>query len=255
MMKKIQKTKMSLTEMANKPHLIVVIPLMLLMFVNGFLWMKVNSLEAKIVNGVAAPNALGDQAAGAAAEPKMNLDAIKAVGKDDYIRGSADADFVLVEYSDYECPFCQRFHDVMKQVMKEYGNKIAWVYRHYPLPFHQNAQMESEAAECVGELGGFEKFWQYSDSIYEKTTSTGTSVTNDQMAEMAVSVGVDKAKFVSCLDSGKYTDKVNAQLQDGSAAGIQGTPGTIIIAKNGQKEFIPGALPFEEVKALIDGMK
>jgi len=257
MIRKNQKTKININEIANKPLMILMLPLMILMFVSGFLWMKVNSLEAKIENGVAAPSALGNQdTAGAApAEPEMNLEAIAKVTKDDHIRGSLNADYVLVEYSDYECPFCQRFHDVMKQVMDEYGNKVAWVYRHYPLPFHQNAMMEAEAAECVAELGGSEKFWTYSDTIYEKTQANGTSFTKEQMAEMAVNIGIDKNKFNSCLDSGKYTEKATAQMTDGSAAGIQGTPGTVIIAKSGKRAFIPGALPFEEVKTLIDGLK
>lgn len=199
---------------------------------------------------VAAANVDGQQVP--PAEPTPNLSAMPKVESKDWLRGNKNADIVLVEYSDYECPFCKRFHETMQQVMKEYGNKVAWVYRHYPLPFHANAQMQSEAAECVGEVGGNEKFWTYSDMIYEKTQSTGTSFDKAAMVNMAGEIGVNKAKVQSCLDSGKYTQKVQDQMNSGATAGVQGTPGTIIVAKGKPVELIPGALPFDQVKPMID---
>jgi protein-disulfide isomerase len=221
---------------------------------SAYSFIKIQALEKSVGTGAIAGQPSGDANAPAAAEPTPNLAAMPEVTDKDWIRGNKNASVVLVEYSDYECPFCKNFHSTMQQVAKEYGNKVAWVYRHYPLPFHTNAQMESEAAECVGEVGGKDKFWQYSDMIYSKTQSTGTSFTKEQMVDMAAEVGVNKAKVQSCLDSGKYTQKVKDQMSAGAEAGIQGTPGTVIVGKNGQKELIPGALPYDQVKPMIDKM-
>ncbi|MFA6602985.1 MAG: DsbA family protein, partial [Candidatus Shapirobacteria bacterium] len=90
------------------------------------------------------------------------------------------------------------------------------------------------------------------DLVYSKTQSTGTSFTKEQMVDMATQIGVNKAKVQSCLDAGKFTQKITDQMSAGAEAGIQGTPGTVIVAKNGQKELIPGALPYDQVKPMID---
>lgn len=88
------------------------------------------------------------------------------VTSDDHIRGNANARLVLVEYSDFECPFCQQFHPTMTQIMSEYGDQVAWVYRHFPLSFHPSAQKAGEAAECVAKLADNETFWEYADALF-----------------------------------------------------------------------------------------
>jgi protein-disulfide isomerase len=95
----------------------------------------------------------------------------------DHILGNPNAPVVIVEYSDTECPFCKVFHLTMKRIMTEYGTdgKVAWVYRHFPIAeLHSKAQKEAEATECVAELGGNEKFWQYLDAIFAQTNSNDT---------------------------------------------------------------------------------
>ncbi len=225
------------------------------LFVSGYLFNKVNALEKQLDSAGAAnlnAPALGQQAP---QEPAYALDKVAEVKSDEHIRGDINkADFVLVEYSDYECPFCKRFHDSMKQVMEEYGDKVAWVYRHYPLDFHQNAQMESEAAECVAEQKGNDGFWKFTDEIYTKTASTGTSFTKDQLVNMATSLGINGSQMTKCMDDGKYTQKVKDDMANGVEVGISGTPGTVVIAKNGKREIIPGALPYEQVKQIIDSL-
>jgi len=213
--------------------------MMILFFGAGILFESVRKTDNKVLS----EEVVAEQPA-----PTEDLSLIPEVSAAEYVRGSKNAEVTIVEYSDYECSFCKSFHPTMLQVMEEYGDKVAWVLRHYPLPFHPKAQKTAEAAECVGELGGGEAFWKMSDLMFEKMPALELS----ELGDLATSVGVDKNKFEACLDSGKYVDKVTADMNGGSAAGIQGTPGGVIIGKNGQREFIPGALPFEQVKQLID---
>ena len=136
--------------------------------------------------------------------------------------------------------------------MKEYGDKIKWVYRHYPLSFHANAQKEAEATECAGKLGGNEAFWKYTDAIFEKTTSNGTGFALDQLVPLAKEQGLNESALRTCLDSGEFAQKVKDQMARGTEEGVTGTPGTIIIDGKGNTQLVPGALPFEQVKPMIE---
>lgn len=166
----------------------------------------------------------------------------------DYVRGSEDAAITIVEFSDVDCPFCSRFHDTMKQVMTDYGGDVNWIYRHFPLTtLHPEAFKKAEAAECVGELAGNNIFWSFLDKIF-----AGDETLSD-IADVAASLGVDKAKFQECLDSDKYANKINAQSQEAQRAGGRGTPYSVILAGS-QKIAIPGALPYESIKASLDSL-
>lgn len=178
---------------------------------------------------------------------------VKAISDEDYIRGDKDAELALIEYSDLECPFCQRFHPTMKQIMDEYDGKVKWVYRHFPLSFHANAQKESEAALCVGKLGGADKKWAFMDTIFERTTATGTGFPLENLGPLAKEVGVDQTKFQKCLDDGEMAQRVADETADGSQAGVQGTPTTFLVGADGKTiTAFPGAIPYAQVKAAID---
>ncbi len=172
-----------------------------------------------------------------------------ALKSDDHIRGDAKAPITLVEYSDFECPFCKRFHPVMQQLMQEYQGKVKWVYRHFPLSFHANAQKEGEAAECAGKLGGNDKFWAYTDKIFERTTSNGTGFALDALVPLAKELGLPEAKFKACLDSGEFTAHVQTDIQEGTSFGVNGTPTTFV---NGQP--VVGAVPYTQLKAVVDSI-
>lgn len=170
----------------------------------------------------------------------------------DHVRGNKKAELTWIEYSDFECPFCKHFHPSMLQMMKEYGSEIKWVYRHYPLSFHQNAAKEAEATECAAELGGNDAFWKYADAIIERTTSNGTGFALDALTPLAKELGLNESKFKSCLDSGKYAQRVQQDEAGGQQAGVNGTPGSFLIGKDGKTQFISGAVPYEQIKAAID---
>lgn len=178
---------------------------------------------------------------------------VKAVDpKVDHIRGDKNAKVFVIEYSDFECPFCIRHHPTLKKLVEDYKGKVAWVYRHYPLSFHQNAQKEAEASECAAELGGNDAFWKYADKIFERTKGNGTGFALDQLVPLAKEIGLNEGKFKTCLDSGKYAQKVQDEMNTGSTAGINGTPGNVIWTKDGKTKILSGAVPLDSLKAAID---
>lgn len=200
-------------------------------------------------SGAPSPSAPSVPPNGNAAGP------VKPVSKDDHLRGAKNPEFIMIEYSDLECPFCQRFHTTAKQALEEYKDKAAWVYRHYPLSFHANAQKEAEASECVAELGGADKYWKYIDTIFERTTANGTGFALDALAPLAKEVGVNEGKFKECLDGGKMTARVNKDLQEGQTAGVDGTPGTVLFrTKDKATRLVAGALPYEDFKREIEAL-
>lgn len=216
-------------------------------FFLGSLFTKVQILEKGI--GSAAP-----ANAPAAAAPQAAPVAPKLTNTD-HIRGDKKAKIALVEYSDLECPFCKTFHVTAQKIVDDYKGKVMWVYRHYPLSFHVNAQKEAEASECVSELGGEDAFWKFIDAIYDRTTSNGTGFALEKLGPLAAEVGVSQAKFQDCLDSGKFAQKVKDQEAQGAKEGVNGTPGNILLdPKTGKTQVIPGAIPFDQIKPMIDDM-
>lgn len=219
-------------------------------FYVGSIWTENKMLKSGTAGtGAAAPVADPNAPTGPTAE---QLAQMPEVSDEDWVRGNKDAKITLVEYSDLECPFCQRFHPTMNQVMEEYGDSVNWVFRHYPLPFHTYAQKAAEAAECAGKSGGNEAFWKFIDLYYEKTLANGTGYPQEDLASLAAEAGATQADVQKCLDDGEMTEKVTAQMAAGSTAGVSGTPGTIIVTEDGPQEIIPGALPIEQVKPMIE---
>lgn len=180
---------------------------------------------------------------------------VEPVTEDDHIRGNPNAPIMIVEYSDYDCPFCKNFHETMNRVMDEYGvdGEVAWVYRHFPLvQLHPNAPKLSEAAECVAEQGGDEAFWTFSDLIFsERGTNEQTDIT--RLNEFAEAAGVDVGAFELCYNSGKYEEQIQEDVQAAIAAGGRGTPHSIVMVGD-QQGVINGAQPYETVKQIIDNL-
>jgi len=171
---------------------------------------------------------------------------IAEVSDTDHIRGDKDSPVTIVEYSDFQCPFCSSFHSTIQRVVEEYDGKVRWVYRHFPLnSIHAEAQGAAEASECADDLGGNDAFWAFGDSLFENQQRLG----RDLYLEVAKKTGLDASDFADCIDSNKYSQKVLDQLNDGLSAGVNGTPGNFI---NGQP--LPGAVPYEQIKQVIDSL-
>ncbi len=174
----------------------------------------------------------------------------------DHIYGSADARISLLEYSDFECPYCKRFHPTAKQAVDAYGGKVNWVYRHFPLAFHNPlAQKQAEASECAAEIGGNDGFWRYADTLYERTRSNGNGFPLDGLVPLAAELGLDQARFSDCLESGRYAGRVQEDFREGQAIGISGTPGNILLDnETGRVRVVSGAVPLARLRAEIDGV-
>jgi protein-disulfide isomerase len=182
------------------------------------------------------------------------LDKLAPVSSDEHIFGAAASTKIyIVEFSDTECPFCKVFHPTMKKIVENYKGKVAWAYRHFPLDsIHPKTRKEAEATECANELGGNDAFWKYLDRIFE-ITPANNGMDPAELYNIAQYVGLNQEAFRTCLDSGRYADKVEAQSQDGMNTGVQGTPASFIVYG---KQIIPieGAQPYEAIKAKIDAL-
>ena len=162
----------------------------------------------------------------------------------DHIRGNVNASVTIVEYSDFECPFCQRFHPTVLQALSDYPEDVRWVYRHFPLSnIHPQAQPAAEASECVAEQKGDEGFWSFVDAMFKNQSRLGSSY----YREVAGEIGVNLAQFDSCVSSNKYADKVDSDYSSGIQIGVTGTPGSFV---NGVP--VLGAVPYAQLKAIIE---
>ena len=179
---------------------------------------------------------------------------VPEVTERDHVVGPRDAEIMIVEYSDTECPFCKVFHNTMKEVMATYPGKVAWTYRHFPIvKLHARAHKEAEATECAYEQGGHQAFWNYIDRMFE-TTNSNDSLDPSLLPEIAAQVGLDAEALSTCLSSGRYTEFINKSVEASVKAGARGTPYSVILTKDGKQIVINGAEPIEMVKAKIDSL-
>jgi len=217
-------------------------------FVTGF---AVGAVVVAIIAFVVAPsvpNQDKDDLANVAAvvgdgnDPAEAVDEKVDVSEEGHFRGNSDASIVIVEFSDYQCPYCSKFHNTMNDLMAIYPS-IKWVYKHFPLDsIHPYARKAAEASECAGDQN---KFWEYNDELFDRQTE----IKPDFFGELAKELKLDTAKFNKCLSSNKYADKVEADYQEGVKAGVRGTPGGFL---NGSP--LGGAVPLQQMKSKIDAL-
>lgn len=178
--------------------------------------------------------------AATAPSPAANAVDIEVTDKD-HIRGNPNAKVTIIEFSDFECPFCGRFAPTVKQALDEYSDDVRLVYKHFPLDsIHPQARPAAEASECAAEQG---KFWEFHDALFENQTSLSANY----YPQLAGELGIDTGKFNDCLTSGRFAQKVEDDYQLGLSVGARGTPYSLV---NGQP--VSGAVPFAQLKQAID---
>ena len=167
------------------------------------------------------------------------------IDEGDIVVGSRDAKVKVIEYSDFQCPYCKQMHEsVISPMLKEYGDKIAYVYKHLPLNFHAQAQNSALASECANEQG---KFVAYADKLFAEQAQWGATQGTQSFKNYARQLGLNASQFNQCMDSNKYGDKIEADAQEAQSFGVSGTPGTFV-----NDQFNGGVVPYESFKASID---
>lgn len=184
---------------------------------------------------------------------------VKVSLDDDPVLGNKNAPITLVEFSDYECPFCKRhFDSTYPDLKKDYidTGKVKLVYRDFPLSFHDPmATTEAIAANCAREQGGDATYFKFHDEMFKRTTSNGNGLSKDKIYTIATDLGLNTDNLKSCVEAEKYKDEVTKDIADGSAAGASGTP-TFFIGKSTGNEItgtkLVGAQPYSAFKTIID---
>jgi len=163
-----------------------------------------------------------------------------AITAHDPVRGPAEAPVTLVEFSDYQCPFCGRVTPTLRRLRETYGERLRIVWKDFPLDNHPNAQKAAQAAWCAGEQG---RYWEYHDQLFANQPSLG----DEALKGYAEKVGLDPAAFRECFESGRYEDRVKQGMADGVALGVDSTP-TVFI--NGRR--VTGAQPYEAFAKVVE---
>lgn len=180
-------------------------------------------------------------------------DKVRPVGPNDHVRGNPAAPVALIEYSDFECPFCKRFHETVGKVVAESQGQVKWVYRHFPLDqLHPvKARQAAVASECATELGGDKAFWEFTDRYYDRTASNNRTDTDKLLPQIAREIGLDETRFAACVASNRHNARIEEDYRNAVATGGTGTPWSIVVGKNGKTYPLSGAQPEEAVKQII----
>ena len=225
-----------------------------LAFIIGILWQRVTNIEKNRQDATLGEEVVQQKDPKDITNnemPEELIEKIIPVSEDDHIRGSLDAKVFLIEYSDFECPFCKSYHETIIQVLDKYDD-LAWVYRQFPLEqLHSKAMEESYASECAFDQGGNEAFWKLADKIYEVTPSND-GLDLDKLPEYDEEVDLNGQALLDCIDSGKYKQKVDKHYQGGLDVGIRGTPATVVVNNEGRAWYFSGALGVELISEIID---
>ncbi len=248
-----------MTENKYSPFLAPVLVVLLTVgsFFLGSLTTKVKILEKGGVARAQAPT--NNQPPAAAAQPPSPTKGVASVD-DDAVLGDKNAPVTIIEFSDYECPFCKRhFDQTYPELVKKYieTGKAKLVFRDFPLSFHEPmASKEAVAANCAKEQGSDKKYYEFHDEIFKRTTSNGTGLDDAKIQTIASDLKLNMSSFTACLSNKAMMDEVKKDIADGSAAGASGTP-TFLIGKttsNGKIEgdLLIGAQPFAAFQAVID---
>jgi protein-disulfide isomerase len=195
------------------------------------------------VNLQSGPAAVADSLPGNTTVPKATAA--------DHIVGDPNAPIVLIEYSDFQCPYCSMVYPTIKRIVDESNGQIAWVMRNLPLDsIHPEARPAGLAAECIAEQAGNKGWWQFADDIFGDQSNLG----NARYLAEAGKIGVNITQYISCVSSQKYNDKLDVQSAEAQVAGAQGTPYTLVVG-HGASAPLSGALPYAQFAAVIKAVR
>lgn len=165
----------------------------------------------------------------------------------DHIRGNLSATISVVEFSDFECPFCARLHPTLARIIEE-NSDVKWVYRHFPLSsIHSRALSAARASECIARLGGNDDFWEFTDAAFQNQRRLG----NGWYEEIAASLGIGSEEFENCMDDKSIAQDIQKDLDEATASGGRGTPFVVVVSPNGRITTFSGALPYDTVANII----
>ena len=201
------------------------------------------------LNSSASSLGVGTESAGL--EPTDAPSALRPVSESDHILGDPDARVSIIEFSDFECPFCAQLHPTLEQVV-EANDDVNWVYRHFPLSsIHARAFAASHASECAAELGGNDAFWAYSKGLFDNQNRLGTEL----YEELALEHGIVLGEFQACMESNRHADRIDADFNEAQRTGGRGTPYAIAINANGEGLPFSGALPFATIEQVVEALR
>jgi len=255
------KPKSLVTQLFGSNNLIYILSggLVLAAFFLGYFYGQLTVLKTGGVAQAKGNAVLGSDNAQAPSQPQQPTTGVASID-DDPVMGDKNSPVTIVEFSDYECPFCKRhFDETFPQLVKEYidTGKAKLVYRDLPLPFHDPmATKEAIAANCARKQGGDSKYFEYHDEIFTRTSSNGNGLSESDLTTIATDIGLNLNNFNSCLQDPAQEDEVKKDLADASKAGATGTPSFVIgkSTSNGEidGDLVVGAQPFAAFQAVID---
>lgn len=220
---------------SNVPGFLLILIMLTQVALSAALLFKINSLEERLFSDGTPFDVI-----------QMQLDELEeyepVIGMsvaDAAIAGYEDAPITIVEFSDFQCPACKSVQPLIEELLSNNKNKFRLAYRHFPLPSHVHAAKSAEAAECAGEQG---RFWEMHDMLF-----ANQYLEKDDLERYASEVGLDTSRFVTCLESGRFVDKVNADIKAGKSYGVKAVPTFFI---NGR--VIPGAYALEVFQRILD---
>lgn len=183
--------------------------------------------------------------------PETDPSRISAIDSADHVRGDRNAAISIIEFSDFECPFCQAVHPTLQQIVDDYDGEVKWAYRHLPLEqIHPQATPSAIASECVAQLAGNDAFWQFIDTMFENQSQLGA----DFYEETAVGLGVSASAFNTCIESDATLALVGEDVTEAIEANIMGTPFMVVVRGN-ERIPVSGAQPYEAFVQAIEEVR
>lgn len=205
---------------------------------------------------VALDDADADPPSAVAGLDQPSTDKVRPFGEGDHIKGSPDAELVIYEYSDLDCPYCKQYHTVMNQIEQVYAGKVAVVHRHFPLEMHPTALPKALLTECVYEQGGDDAFWSVVDELYALPDYRSQEELQQHIDEFIPAViagtGYDVAEIELCMEEGRFLDKIQSDLDNAIATGGRGTPWSVVVKSDGTTHALNGYRDFDGLKEFID---